>query len=230
VQVLYSTCDSLIDVLTSLRSKISQASGSLDTVGAQAIQEVARNLLKDAISLMNAQYAGRYLFAGDAIDTLPVSEALLPAVEPVPISTDTAYYNGGDTRTAVRLSSEEVLTYGYLASDTPFSKALHVLNLVATNDISSDDAAAAEANRAVLDAIGEVTNVQTMLSLHAQALERAQQDRLDYVDYADAMASSVGEVDIAEVQASMSTYTAQLQASFSAIAKIANLKLVDYVR
>jgi flagellar hook-associated protein 3 FlgL len=230
VQVMYSTCGALVDVLTSLRAKISQASGSLDSVGAKAIQEEAANLLKEAVMLMNKRDAGRYVFSGEAVDTVPVDDTKLPAVEPVPISTSTAYYDGGNTPPAVRLSSEEVLTYGYLASDPAFQKTLHVLNLVATVDISSDKTAAAEANSAVLDAIGEMTNVQTMLSLHAQTLERSRQQWLDSVDTADAMASEVGEVDIAQVQASLSTYTAQLQASFSAIAKISNLKLVDYIR
>lgn len=230
VQVMYSTCDSLVDVLSSLRSKISLASGSLDSVGAAAVQEEAKYLLQQAVALMNTQFAGRYVFSGDAVDTVPVDATKLPATETVPISTDTTYYNGGSTPAAVRLSSEEVLTYGYLANDPAFSKALHVLNLVATVDISADSTAAAAANSAVLDALDGITNVQTMLSLHAQTLERVEQDRLDYVDYADAMASSVSEVDIAEVQASLATYTAQLQASFSAIAKISSLKLVDYVR
>lgn len=230
VEVMYDTCGTLIDVLTDLRAKILQASDLLDTVGAQAIQDVAKNLLGQAVSLMNTQYEGRYMFSGDAVDTRPVDPSKLAATEPVPIATDTAYYDGGDTRASVRLSNEEVLSYGYLASDPAFRKALHVLNLVATVDISTNKPAATEANNAVLDAIGQLTNVQSMLSLHSQALERAQQDRLDYVDYAETMSSEVGEVDIAQVQASLSTYTAQLQASFSAISKIAGLRLVDHLR
>jgi flagellar hook-associated protein 3 FlgL len=230
VEVMYDTCGSLVDVLTALRAKISQASGSLDTSGAKAISSQAKNLLAEAVSLMNTQFEGRYLFAGDAVDVRPVDESQLPATEPVPIGTSTAYYQGGDTKATVRLSSEETLQYGYLASDTAFSKTLHVLNLVATVDITSDTTAASEASDAVLDAIAEMTNVQTMLSLHSQTLERVQQDRLDYVDYAKEMASTVGEVDIAQVQATLSSYTAQLQASFSAIAKIAGLSLVSYVR
>ncbi|ALK08081.1 flagellin [Blastochloris viridis] len=229
VEEMYDVCGSIVTVLTELRSKISQATGTLDSTSAAAIQDVARNLLGETILAMNRQYEGRYLFAGDAVNSLPVDEASLPATESVPISTDTAYYQGGSQKASVRLSNDEVLTYGYLASDTAFSKALHVLNLVATVDISSDDAAAAEANTAVLEAIDAMTTVQTMLSLHAQTLERVQQDQLDYIDYADSAASSIGEVDIAAVQVSISTYTAQLQASYSAIAKVAALRLSDYL-
>ena len=75
-----------------------------------------------------------------------------------------------------------------------------------------------------------MTTVQTKLSLNSKMLERAEQIQTDYVDQATSMASALGDVDVAAVAASLSTYEAQVQAAYSAIAKVQALSLVDYLR
>ncbi|NJO54226.1 MAG: flagellin [Bacteroidales bacterium] len=231
VEVMYDACGAIVDVLTELRAKISQASGSLDSVGGQAINAVAAELMEEAAALMNTQFEGRYLFAGSRVDTKPVDLSVLPAQSTAPTSFDTSYYNGDDAVTSVRVSNDDVIEYGVTAADPAFEKTLRVFNLVANMSVVPlDTAAMSEASSMVLEALDAMTTVQTMLSLDARALERAEQNQLDYVDYAESMASNLGEVDIAAVTAKLSTYEAQLQASYSAIAKIQSLRLVDYLR
>jgi flagellar hook-associated protein 3 FlgL len=231
VEVMYDACGSIVDVLTELRAKISQATGTLDATGGQAINAVAAELMEEAASLMNTQFEGRYLFAGSRVDTKPVDLAALAAQSTAPTTADTSYYVGDDAITSVRVSNDDVIEYGVTAADPAFEKTLRVFNLVSNMSVSPlDTAALTEASSLVLDALDSMTAVQTMLSLDARALERAEQNQLDFVDNAAAMASTLGEVDIAAVAASLSTYEAQLQASYSAISKIQSLRLVDFLR
>ncbi|NJL09136.1 MAG: flagellin [Methylacidiphilales bacterium] len=237
VEVMYDACGSLIDILAELRAEVMRASGSLDTVGAQAINDVARGMWGEAASLMNTRFEGRYLFAGSCVDTAPVDLSALevpplPALPPpMPMPENRDYYNGDDAITSVRVSNDNVLEYGVTANHDAFEKTMRVFTLV-VNYMTwpFDQAIVDEANSLVLEAMNEMTAVQTLLSLDARALERAEQDQLDFVDFAKAMESDLGDVDIAAVAARISTYEAQLQASYSAIGKIQGLRLVDYLR
>ncbi|NJL07827.1 MAG: flagellin [Methylacidiphilales bacterium] len=230
VEVMYDACGSLIDVLSELRAHIMYASGSLDTVGAQALNNVARGLWEEAAALMNTHMEGRYLFAGSRVDTRPVDLSALPA-PPAPPPIDESYYMGDDAITSVRVSNDNVLKYGVTANHPAFEKTMRVFNLVVNNMVwPFDPAVVSAANALVLEAMNEMTAVQTLISIDARALERAEQDQLDFVDLAKAMESDLGDVDIAAVAAKMSAYEGQLQAAYSAIGKIQGLRLVDYLR
>ena len=230
VQVMYDTVGSLVDLLTQLRSEVSSASSGLDTGSGTAINEVASQMLTEAASLMNSQFEGRYLFSGSRVDTKPVDLTSLTTATATSTA-DTSYYQGDDAATSVRVSNDDVVTYGVLASDPAFEKTLRALSLVANMSVSPIDSDALDAaSSLVLDAIDGMTTVQTKLSLNAKTLERAEQIQTDYVDQATSMASTLGDVDVAAVAASLSTYEAQVQAAYSAIAKVQSLSLVDYLR
>jgi flagellar hook-associated protein 3 FlgL len=61
-------------------------------------------------------------------------------------------------------------------------------------------------------------------------MERASSYQTEYQDDATSLAGDLNSVDVAAVTARLSTYQAQLEASYSAIAKIQGLSLVDYLR
>ena len=52
----------------------------------------------------------------------------------------------------------------------------------------------------------------------------------DYQSYAQTLGSDLTSVDVAAVTAQLSTYQAQLSASYSALAKIQSLNLASYLR
>lgn len=230
VQVMYDTVGSLVDLLTQLRSDLASASSGLDGTSGAAINATAAEMLNEAASLMNSQFEGRYLFSGSRVDTKPVDVSSLAAATATSAA-DTSYYQGDDTVTSVRVSNDDVVSYGVLASDPAFEKTLRALNIVANMTVSPLDSDALDAaSDLVLEAIDGMTTVQTKLSLNSKMLERAEQIQTDYVDQATSMASALGDVDVAAVAASLSTYEAQVQAAYSAIAKVQALSLVDYLR
>ena len=82
----------------------------------------------------------------------------------------------------------------------------------------------------LLDALDSVLAVQSRLSLDAGSMEAAVANQEDYIEFAKSLVSDLTEVDVAEVAARLSSYTAQLEASYASLAKIQNLNLWDYLR
>lgn len=230
IEVMYSACSSMTDLLTELRAQLISATENVDETGA-GLTDTAAELLEEFAAQLNVQYEGRYLFAGSRTDVLPVvvDSATYPAATS-PSSADTSYYRGDQAVASVRVSSDQVIDYGVTADDPAFEMSLRALNLVANVSTSPlDTDTLDEALELVTDAVDAVLAVQAGLSVDADAMERAAAAQDDYVDFAGSLVSDLNAVDVAAVAAELATYQAQLEASYSAIAKIQGLSLLDYL-
>ena len=231
IEVMYSACSSMTELLTELRAQLISATENVDDTGV-GLTDTAAELLQEFAAQLNTQYEGRYLFAGSRTDVLPVvvDSATYPAATS-PSSADTSYYQGDSTVAAVRVSADQMIDYGVTADDPAFEQSLRALNLVANVSTSPlDTAALDEALELVTDAVDAVLAVQAGLSVDADAMERAVANQEEYVDFASALVGDLNAVDVAAVAAALATYQAQLEASYSAIAKIQGLSLLDYLR
>ena len=231
VEVMYSVMGTLTDLLTDLRSQITAASGATTGTG-QNLKAAAQELLEDFASMLNTRYEGRYLFAGGRTDTEPVdiSGASYPPATS-PSTPSTSYYRGDGQIASVRVSDTQVVAYGVTADDPAFEQALRSLSLVAniaTDPLDPDTLD--EASDLLLDALDSVLAVQSRLSLDAGSMEDAVANQEDYIEFARSLVSDLTEVDVAEVAARLSSYQAQLEASYASLAKIQNLNLWDYLR
>ena len=131
----------------------------------------------------------------------------------------------------MRVSDTQVVAYGVTADDPAFEQALRTLSLVANIPTEPlDPATLDEASDLLLDALDFVLAVQSRLSLDAGSMEDAVANQEDYIEFARSLVSDLTEVDIAEVAARLSSYEAQLQASYASLAKIQSLNLWDYLR
>jgi flagellar hook-associated protein 3 FlgL len=92
-----------------------------------------------------------------------------------------------------------------------------------------DEAVLEEAQSLILEGLDGVLAVQTGLSLDAATVDRAVSSQQSYVDYLSSLVSDVRDVDIAAVAATMSAYEAQLQASYSALGRIQQLSLLNFL-
>jgi len=110
-------------------------------------------------------------------------------------------------------------------------QALRSLSLVANIATDPlDPVTLDEASDLLLDALDAVLAVQSRLSLDAGSMEDAVANQEDYIEFARSLVSDLTEVDVAEVAARLSSYQAQLQASYASLAKIQGLNLWDYLR
>jgi flagellar hook-associated protein 3 FlgL len=180
-------------------------------------------------SLLNTQYGGRYLFAGSSTETAPVDLAAYSGTTSA-TATDISYYTGDDQLASAKVSDSQSITYGVTASNPAFEKAMRAFSMIANAATSPvDSSTLGDALDLATDALNEVVGVQTKLSLSASQLERAVSSQQDYQSYASTLSSSLTDVDVAAITAEISTYQAQLEASYSAIAKIQSLRLTNYL-
>jgi flagellar hook-associated protein 3 FlgL len=228
VQVMYSTMTSVTDLLTQLRSLLTGASNSATTDPASVTQS-AQQMMQEMSSLLNTQYSGQYLFGGSRTTTPPVdiSSSAYPAMTS-PSAASTSYYQGDDQAASVRVSDTETVSYGVTADNPAFEQAMRALNLVANNSPLSTSTLDEALNLAT-SAVGASAEIQAHLGLASSSIQTASATQSDYQSFAKTLGSNLTGVDVAAVTAQLSTYQAQLSASYSAIAKIQSLNLASYL-
>lgn len=228
VQVTYSTITQITGVLDDLRTALTAASNSA-SVDPANVAASAQQGLQEMASLLNTQYEGKYVFGGARTETPPVDisrTAYPPATSPS--SPNTSYYQGDDQLASTRASDSEVVTYGVTADNSAFEQGMRALSLVANNSPLSADTLN-EALNLTVSAIDGTASVQTGLGLASSSLQRASSYQSDYQNFAKTLGDDLTGVDVAAVTAQLSTYQAQLSASYSAISKIQGLDLASYL-
>ncbi|NVO16628.1 MAG: flagellin [Rhodoplanes sp.] len=234
IEVMYSACTQMTDLLTTLRSSIVSATdaGTLDDGTLASLTTAMSEYMDEFASLLNTQYEGRYLFSGAMTDTKPVdvSSSAYPA-QTTPSTASTSYYNGDDEIASVRVSSEQVVQYGVTADNPAFEKALRAFNLMSNMSSSTlDSDTLTEALSLAEEALSGVSSIQTKLSINASTMESAVSMQTTFQDQASSLESNLTDVDVAAASAELSTRQAQLEAAYSAINKIQSLNLVDYLK
>ncbi len=228
IEVMYDSLSSVSDLLVNFRSKLSSTSLNSNT---DDLATTAQSALDELVSLLNTQYNGRHLFSGSMTGSAPV-DLDGSSYDLSTLSTpQTDYYKGDDRKASVRVSASQVVDYGVTANSGGIETAIRVLASFAsvTDDTLTDDAL--EDGMSLLSgAIDDILVSQTGLSLSASTLEGAI-ERNESV--ASATSETVGDlrgVDIAEIAVKISSYEAQLNASYAALAKILSVNLMDYMR
>jgi flagellar hook-associated protein 3 FlgL len=227
--VMYSSVTSISNLLTSFRATLTAATNSAST-DPTSVTEAAQQGLKSMASLLNAQYGGEYLFGGSNTTSAPVnvSSSSYPALTS-PSTATTSYYQGNDQAASARVSDSETVSYGVTADNTAFEQGLRALNLVANNSPLTT-ATLTEALNLTISAVNATAAVQTSLGLASSSMQAASDSETEYQTFAKTLGSNLTGVDVAAVTAQLSTYQAQLSASYAAISKIQGLSLASFLR
>jgi len=228
VQVMYSAVGQVSDIVSQLRSALSAASSGSSTGTTSAISS-AQQLLQQMAGILNTQYDGQYLFGGARTSTAAVDTSTFASVAGSLATPDTSYYKGDDELASARVSGGAAVTYGVTADNSAFEEVMRVLKFVANSStLSSTDISSA---LTLADqAVDDVATVQAKLSDAASRIESAKSEQTDFKSYAESLATDLTSVDVAAVTAQLSTYQAQLTASYTAISKIQSLNLASYLR
>jgi flagellar hook-associated protein 3 FlgL len=228
IQVMNSTVSNVADLLTQFRSLLTGASNVASTDAASVTQS-AQTSLQQMASLLNTQFDGGYLFGGSRTSQAPVdvSSATYPAATS-PSTANTGYYQGDDAAASVRVSDSQTVSYGVTADNPAFEQALRAMNLVANNSPLST-ATLNEALTLTTSAVDAVGVVRSKISNASSAIEQASAFQTNYQSFASTLGSDLTGVDVAAVTAQLSTYQAQLTASYAAISKVQSLNLASYL-
>lgn len=227
VEVMVSTLSTVTDLLTSFRAELTGAMSTSrsDTADASLIA-TAGTYLEELAGLLNVQFEGRYLFAGDATGTAPID---LDGYAATADAADTSYYLGDATVASVRISAEQSVAYGVTADNEAFEQAFRALAQVAQAS-SLDDDALTQAYDLLVSALEDIIVVQSRLASQAGTLERSQERQDSYQALLETAISGLRDADVTAVAVQLASYETQLQASFSALAQVQSLSLLDYLR
>jgi flagellar hook-associated protein 3 FlgL len=229
VQAMYSAVGSVADLLANFKA---QLTGALSTSGSDAtsLSETAAGYMKELASQLNTQFGGRFLFAGSNTETAPVNLSSYSNTTSTSLA-DTSYYTGNGDVMSVQIAADQSVAYGVTAGDPAFEQAMRAFSMIANAPSSPPDSntlsAAIDLATSALDG---VTGAQTRLSLTASRLDRSVSQQQDFQDYASSLESGLTDVDVASVTAALSSYQAQLEASYSALSKVLSLRLSDYLK
>lgn len=229
IQAMYTAVGTMADLLTSLRSTISAAmSGNSDAT----LNSEGQSALEDLAAQMNLQQEGRYLFAGNATDSAPVTVTDPPYAAPAkPSAADTSYYSGTSDKASVKIGQGLAVVYGVAADDTAFEKALRAANIVAhvtADPVDSDSLK--EAYQLATEGLDGLLAIQGRLSVNSRRMETAIEQQDAYGSVLTSLASDLKSVDVAAITVEVSQYQAQLQASYNVVAQVMKVSLVDYLR
>jgi len=227
-QVMYSAIGQVSDVVSQLRKALSAASAGSSTAIASAISS-AQQLLQQTAGILNTQYDGQYVFGGARTSTAAVDVSTFGSGAGSLTTTDTSYYRGDHELASVRVSDGQSVTYGVTADNPAFEEVMRVLKFVANSStLSGTDITAAL--KLADQTVDDVATVQAKLSDAASRIGSAKSQQSDFKSYAESLNTDLTSVDVAAVTAQLSTYQAQLPASYTAISKIQSLNLASYLR
>jgi flagellar hook-associated protein 3 FlgL len=228
IQSMMTQLNSVNDGLNNLSSQLSAATVGSSTAMNSAISD-AKQMLGEMSGILNAQYDGQYLFGGARTSTSPVDLSAFSAGAGSLATADTSYYKGDSEIASVRVGPDQTVSYGVTADNPAFEQVLRVLKFVANStSLSSTDLTSAF--DLVKSTVDSVATVMAKLSNADAQVKSAQSDQTSYKGFVQTLGSELTGVDVAAVTAQLSTYQAQLTASFSALAKIQSLNLASFVR
>src|SRR5437660_3364400 len=228
VQVMYSAVGNMTDIITKLRTQLSAATTGSGAAMSSAISS-AQQMMQQMGSLMNSQYNGEFVFSGARTSTSPADLSTFATGAGSLTTPDTSYYKGDGEIASVRVAADQSVAYGVTADNPALEQIMRVLKFVANSTTlsSTDITNALSLAGTALDA---TATVQAKLSNSAAQMESAKSLQSDYQSFAQTLGGDLTGVDVAAVTAQLSTYQAQLSASFSAISKIQGMSLASFLR
>ncbi len=230
ISALQNTLNTVNETLSKVSSFLVNMQNGLDLTGTSAANVAQATVLRDAlVSNLNAQAGGDYLFGGSVYNAPPVDitdAAYTPAATPAVADFD--YYQGDDVIDSVRTSDTFRMNYGITANNPAFEKALRALSIIIANPTDTTLIASAyDLNR---EAINGVASLSGELLSRSNIVASAASLNEATTAYLGEAISGLRDSDTAAAAVKLSQYETQLQASFSSLSKLLQLRLTDFLR
>lgn len=227
VNTMYTAMGSIQDLANSILSDVTAALGG-DQVPASVLTSQANNGMTEMAALLNLRVAGRYVFSGSDIDTVPVdlSDPAWVAQTP-PSVANSNYYQGNNVISSVQVSETFTVNYGVTANNTAFEQLFRAYNLIANNPTSN--AALVEASGLIQQAVDDIANVQGILSNNSKSIENQMERNDQDKTYLKELSSTIKETDIPSASVLLTEVQGQLEASYTASVRLLKLNLAQYL-
>ena len=225
LEVMESSAASLQEVGSRLKVLLIQRLDSGSAIPGVITPEI-QHLLEQAVSDLNVDFAGGYLFSGTRTDTAPV--VLDPAFAGFGGPDDT-YYQGDAVTLTVRADAEREVAYGMTADRPGFEELIGALRTALAGDATDDRALLESALELVNRALPKVADYRSELGAGQAALERINLGHGDAEVYLERQISDIENVDLTEAITRMSQDQMVIESAMATIARLNQVTLADYL-
>ncbi|MBX6321713.1 MAG: hypothetical protein IRY94_07800 [Rhodospirillaceae bacterium] len=249
LQVMDSTISQIYDVASRFRTTLLSAlnAGSTESVDTAA---VASNALNEVAGLLNTQYEGRYVFAGSRTTTKPVDLSGWP-LPPNPVTTtpaptyDSYYYKGDDVMASIEADTGFTVDYGIGADEPAFEYVMRAMYYVSKAGVPADATTLNTALNLLNTAMGtgaadpaygvqpiarDIADLRSSVGVAQQLLDDNSKRLSDLSLYLDQNIGDIENVDIAEAMSQLAVQQTQLEASYTTLARLGQLSLVQFLK
>lgn len=221
-----SSIASLHEVGSQLRVRLLQRLNDAGSVPGLLTGE-ARAMLDQTVADLNAEFDGRYLFAGSKTDTAPV--VLDPAFATFGAPDDT-FYQGDAVELTVLADDDIEVTYGMTADRAGFHELVGALRAVIEADAIDDRPRLEAALDLVNAALPKLAEDRSTLGLRQARLDQINIGHSDAAVYLGGQISDIENVDLAEAVTRMTQDQILLESAMATISRLSQLSLADFLR
>lgn len=224
----------LVDSARALRESLL---GAIANETGLSLPTLIDNHFRTAVSALNADLAGEYLFGGGRVSTPPVAVATLDDLQTLPDVTEA--FRNDQLKPSARLADNLDIEHGQLASDLGVPLFAAFRDLADFNDgpdgpfgqrLSDAQRSFLEGQLASLDTV--IQGLQTRQMENGLNQQRAEQLRIDMGERAvnlETFISEIEDVDIAEAISRLQADQTALEASYRVLGSLSQLSLARFL-
>jgi|ERR1043166_1983177 flagellin-like hook-associated protein FlgL len=216
---------------------------SFDNAQSGALASQIQGFMQSAQYFLNQRVGDRYVFSGSRYLTAPVQDITQLTVPPgsaTPVSSPTLpdYDTAAPGSSAASYATDSVniddgntLTYGISSNDPAFQNLVLGLRwaYAATQDSANFSTDMDNARTLITNALGGIRNLHGTVASNMGRLDTTRDLHNTLISDLNNQIDDIQHADAAEVSTKITFVQAQLQASYSATAKIAQMSITQYL-
>ena len=199
--------------------------------------EVLEQALTSIINSLNTKVGGVYLFGGTRTDVAPVTISTIAELEAAPNAA--AVFQNSQTKSAARVDESVTMEFGLLADEiaTPLLDLIRDLAVFNSGADGPIDGALTATQRTFLEgklaqldaATDKLDQFITINGVRMNRLDAVEERVTSNITFLTGFISDIEDVDIVEAILNLNADQAALQASFSALATLFDVSLLDFI-
>jgi flagellar hook-associated protein 3 FlgL len=226
-----TSLQSLFDLADDIRTKVSQAmSGGIGDAG--QITALADQALSTAVTALNVNVGGTYVFGGIQNDSPPIDISNASTLNPLPPGTlppeNPAYYNGSTEKNTARIDETKTISYGITGNDPAIDSTLRALYRVSTSGGDTEELQKAYAE--LTDSLTAISDRQGYVGAQMKQMEDIRSRQDEFKLQLDIHISNIEDVDVGQAMVDLTQVQAVLEASYMTMSRLNNLSLLDSIR
>ncbi len=234
LEVQNAAMQGLVDLSDELRQVVI---GAINTGSGLALRTRINDLFATAVSLLNTQDGGKYIFSGTRTNTAPIVSTTPAALEGLGLGNELLAFTNNSLKSQAKVDDNLTLTYGVLATDVAKDLFKIMQELMIYETANGFDNPLTEAQQTYL--IGKITDLNTAFdTLNAEqakngsimtTLEGVQQRHAEDRTFLMVFIGDIEDVDLAEAITRLNQQQLALEASYQVFSTLNRITLLDFI-